>query len=99
LEATKFWTDDAAVGQLELKDQFVCRALFARALVRSEAATGLKGDALVAGVLDALKCVQQGLEVALGDPRYLFLVGPGGCCWPRHRVPSPPSDEGSKCVG
>mmetsp|Transcript_28006 Transcript_28006/g.68923 ORF Transcript_28006/g.68923 Transcript_28006/m.68923 type:complete len:2443 (+) Transcript_28006:56-7384(+) len=74
LEANKLWTDDATVGKLELKDQFVCRALYARALVRSDAATGLKGDALVKGVNGALKCLLEGLEVALGDPRYLFLV-------------------------
>jgi tetratricopeptide (TPR) repeat protein len=74
LEANKFWTDAASVGQVELKDQFVCRALYARALVRSEAAKGLKGEALVAGVRDALKSLLEGLVVALGDPRYLFLV-------------------------
>ena len=52
----------------------MCRALYARAMVRSEAATGLKGEALVDGVHDALKSLLEGLEVALSDPRYLFLV-------------------------
>jgi tetratricopeptide (TPR) repeat protein len=74
LEANKFWTDDANIGQVELKDQFVCRALYARALVRSEAAKGLKGEALVVGVGDALKGLLEGLAMALSDQRYMFLV-------------------------
>jgi tetratricopeptide (TPR) repeat protein len=52
----------------------VCRAWYAKALLLSEATVGLKGEPLVESVHAALKCLSEGLEVALGDPRYLFLV-------------------------
>ena len=50
LEASKFWSDDSDIGQVELKDQYVCRAWFAKALLCSEGAKGLTGQALVTGV-------------------------------------------------
>ena len=74
LEASKFWSDDSDIGQVELKDQYVCRAWFAKALLCSEGAKGLTGQALVTGVESALKCLLEGLRVALEDSRYIFLL-------------------------
>ena len=42
LEARKFSGDDSNLTPLELKDQYVCRALYAKALVLSEEAKTLK---------------------------------------------------------
>ena len=74
LESSKFWSDDSDIGQVELKDQYVCRAWFAKALVCSEDAKGLTGQDLVTGVERALKCLLEGIKVALQDSRYVFLL-------------------------
>ena len=74
LESSKFWSDDSDIGQVELKDQYVCRAWFAKALVCSEDAKGLTGQDLVTGVERALNCLLEGLKVALQDSRYVFLL-------------------------
>lgn len=74
VESTKFTTSNGELIKLELKDQFVCRAWYAQAQVRALASKGQKGQELVKGVLDSLTCLLQGLEVALEDPRYKFLV-------------------------
>ena len=74
LESSKFWSDDSDIGQVELKDQYVCRAWFAKALVCSEDVKGLTGQDLVTGVERALKCLLAGIKVALQDSRYVFLL-------------------------
>eukprot|EP00873_Tetraselmis_striata_P015149 jgi/Tetstr1/435413/TSEL_024322.t1 len=64
----------AAFGKVELADQFLCRAYYARARVESARTRVLKGQDLITGTLDALKFLQQGLAVAKPNPRYAFLV-------------------------
>ena len=59
---------------LESRDQFVCRAWYAKALVRSVACVGQTGQALVDGVQEALGYLLKGLAIAVAEPRYLFLV-------------------------
>ena len=59
---------------LELKDQFVCRAWYAKALLHAIGCEGQTGRSLVVGTLDALRFLLTGLKLALSDRRYLFLV-------------------------
>lgn len=63
--------DDQVQGP---RGQFVCRAWYAKALVRSVACVGQTGQALIDGVQDALEFMLKGLAIAVADPRYLFLV-------------------------
>ena len=59
---------------LELKDQFVCRAWYAKALLHAIGCEGQTGLPLVVGTLEALGFLLKGLKLALLDRRYLFLV-------------------------
>ncbi|GLI64300.1 hypothetical protein VaNZ11_007525, partial [Volvox africanus] len=62
------------MGPLEVRDQYLCRAHFARGLLVSERSKGLKGRALIDGTLESISHVMAGLEVAAANIRYQFLV-------------------------
>lgn len=71
LEARKY---AAGLQKLEVKDQYMCRALYALAAVITHKASVLKGKPLVNGILEAIKHIMAGLDIALSSPRYMSLV-------------------------
>ena len=74
LESSEPKLRDGEGNVLELKDQFVCRAWYAKALLHAIGCEGQAGRSLVVGTLDALGFLLTGLKLALSDRRYLFLV-------------------------
>ncbi|GFR51753.1 hypothetical protein Agub_g14204, partial [Astrephomene gubernaculifera] len=74
----RYFLEQRRYGQgmapVEVRDQYLCRAHFARGLLVSERSKGLKGRALVDGTLESVSHVMAGLEVAAANPRYQFLV-------------------------
>ena len=74
LESSEPKLRDGEGNVLELKDQFVCRAWYAKALLHAIGCEGQTGRSLVVGTLDALGFLLTGLKLALSDRRYLFLV-------------------------
>ena len=74
LESSEPKLRDGEGNALELKDQFVCRAWYAKALLHAIGCEGQTGRSLVVGTLDALGFLLTGLKLALSDRRYLFLV-------------------------
>ncbi|GLC40394.1 Cilia- and flagella-associated protein 46, partial [Pleodorina starrii] len=62
------------MAPLEIRDQYLCRAHFARGLLVSERSKGLKGRELIDGTLESISHVMAGLEVAAANMRYQFLV-------------------------
>ena len=83
-----------ALVAVEAKDQFVCRAAFARAVLESERAARLmlKGPALVASVMAAVKQVLDGIALAQQSDRHAFLVYNGSVHY--WRVARPLQREG-----
>ena len=69
-----YFLESGEGDSLELKDQFVCRAWYAKALLHAIGCEGQTGRPLVVGTLDALGFLLKGLKLALSDRRYLFLV-------------------------
>lgn len=65
---------DFTARKLDWKDRHAARTSFATAALLSLKAQTLKGPVLVQAVLEAIKHVISGLEVAQGYPRYGFLV-------------------------
>lgn len=55
-------------------NSMLCRAYFAKALIEGEVAKTLKGDESADQSLKAISYVMKGLDLALTDPRYHFLV-------------------------
>ncbi|MEW5301509.1 MAG: hypothetical protein WDW36_004367 [Sanguina aurantia] len=71
LEARRYGNGLAAA---EVRDQFLVRAHYATALLVSALSKGAKGAAVIEGTLEAIKHLMRGMEVAVANPRYTFLV-------------------------
>ncbi|WIA22560.1 hypothetical protein OEZ85_000994 [Tetradesmus obliquus] len=56
-------------GKAEARSQAMCRALFAAGQLVSQLSSSFKGQALVDGVLEALRYILQGAELAAANPR------------------------------
>eukprot|EP00798_Chlamydomonas_sp_ICE-L_P031647 gene31647-6844_t len=65
---------DSTLKEVEVKDQYLCRAHYSLGKLVSEQSKRLKGKPLVDGTLESIKHVMKGLEIAASNPRYLFLV-------------------------
>eukprot|EP00878_Enallax_costatus_P003385 GHUV01003594.1.p1 GENE.GHUV01003594.1~~GHUV01003594.1.p1 ORF type:complete len:309 (+),score=87.05 GHUV01003594.1:1597-2523(+) len=71
LEAERFHGPQA---KAEARDQLMCRALFATGQLVSRLSSSFKGQALIDGVLEAIRYIMQGVELAAANPRYSYLV-------------------------
>jgi hypothetical protein len=57
----------------------MCRALFAAGQLVSQLSSSFKGQALVDGVLEALRYIMQGVELAANNPRWAAQQQHCGC--------------------
>ncbi|GMH40123.1 hypothetical protein BSKO_08027 [Bryopsis sp. KO-2023] len=57
-----------------IRDQYLCRALFARALLHHYQTKHLKGKDLVSNTIEGISYILEALKVAAGNDRYAFLV-------------------------
>lgn len=64
----------ASLARVELKDQYMCRALYALAAVVTAKSAPLKGKPLVDGIQEAIKHLLAGLAIAQSTPRYTSLI-------------------------
>ena len=74
LQAKRYSLVGDAMASVEIRDQFVCRAAFARGLLIAERARSLKGPELVAATVEAIKHVLEGIATAQANDRHTFLL-------------------------